>query len=348
MYTKPWCRAAGSDAVMNAPRCTPEDYIQFILATPKACSALEAARVQPEVPDKPAHDAFTRLLHRIEPDPVTLWGEVRPLVDRSSGVLVIDDTTLDKPHARHITLVTRHWSGKHYRVVDGINLITLVWTDGDRLYPTDYRLYHKSADGKTKNDHFRDMLAQAHERGFKPRCVLFDSWYAGLDNLKQIRSYGWVFLGRLQGNRLVRLDYGEPTAVEALPIAESGTVVWLPGFGLVKVFRTVARDGDAQYWLTNDTGLSEVGPVVFAELAYSVEEYHRGLKQFAGVERCQSRATYAQRNHIGWSIRALVRLEWHRFTTGISWFEAKMRIIRDAIRAYIAKPTLTLPRPTTA
>jgi putative transposase len=333
---------------MNSPRCTTEDYIQFLLATPKACSATEAARVQPETPDKPAHDAFTRLLHRLEPDPATLWDEVRPLVDRSAGVLVIDDTTLDKPHARHITLVSRHWSGKHYRVVDGINLITLVWTDGDRLYPTDYRIYHKTVDHKTKNDHFRDLLAQAHTRGFKPRCVLFDSWYAGLENLKQVRGYGWVFLGRLQGNRLVRLDHGEPTAVAELPIAATGTVVWLPGFGLVQVFRTAARDGGVEYWVTNDTGLDEVGRVVFAELAWSVEEYHRGLKQFTGVERCQTRMTRAQRNHIGWSIRALVRLEWHRFTTGISWFEAKMRIVRDAVRAYLERPSLTLPKTATA
>jgi len=333
---------------MNAPRCTPEDDIQFLLATPKVCSATEAARVPPDSPDKPAHDAFTRLPHRLEPDPETLWGEVRPLVDRSAGVLVADDTTLDKPHARHITLVTRHWSGKHYRVVDGINLLTLVWTDGDRMYPTDYRVYQKVADGKTKNDHLRDLLATAHARGFKPRCVLFDSWYAAVETLKQIRSYGWVFVTRLQGNRLVRLDRGPPTAVTALPIAESGAVAWLPGFGLVKVFRAAARDGGVEYWVTNDTGLDEVGRVVFAELSWGVEEYHRGLKQFTGVERCACRMTKAQRNHIGWSIRAFVRLEWHRFTTGISWFEAKVRIIRDAVRAYLARPTITLPKPATA
>jgi hypothetical protein len=302
----------------------------------------------PDRPPKPAHDAFTRLLHRLEPDPTTLWGEVRPLVDRSSGVLVIDDSTLDKPHARHIPLVTRHWSGKHYRVVDGINLITLVWTDGDRLYPTDYRIYHKAVDHRTKNDHFRDLVGAAHARGFRPRCVLFDSWYAGLDNFKQVRGYGWVFLSRLQGNRRVRLDRGPPVAVSELPIAASGTVVWLPGFGPLKVFRTAARDGGAEHWVTNDTGLEDVGRVVFAELAWSVEEFHRGLKQFTGVERCQTRMTKAQRNHIGWSIRAFVRLEWHRFTTGISWFEAKMRIIRDAVRAYLQRPTIMIPRTATA
>ena len=51
------------------------------------------------------------------------------------GALILDDTTLDKPHARHMGLVTWHWSGKHQRVVQGINLISLVWTDGEALLP---------------------------------------------------------------------------------------------------------------------------------------------------------------------------------------------------------------------
>jgi hypothetical protein len=177
--------------------------------------------------------------------------------------------------------------------------------------------------------------------------VLFGGWYAGLENLKQVRSCGWGFLGRLRGNRLVRLDRGEPAAAERLPIAEAGAVVWLPGFGPVRVFRTAARDGGAEYRVTNDTGLPEVGRVL-AGLAWGAEESHRGLKQFTGVDRCRARMTRAQRNHIGWSIRALVRLELHRFTTGISRFEAKMRIVRDAVRAYLTRPTMRLPQMATA
>jgi hypothetical protein len=50
--------------------------------------------------------------------------------------------------------VGRHWSEKHKRVVRGINLVTMVWTDGDRVIPCDYRLYDKAKDGRTKNDHF--------------------------------------------------------------------------------------------------------------------------------------------------------------------------------------------------
>jgi hypothetical protein len=78
-------RAAGYPERMTAPRCTPTDYIDFLLATPKVVSATEAARAQPERPRRPAHDAFTRLLHRLEPDPATLWAEVAPLLRRGDG-----------------------------------------------------------------------------------------------------------------------------------------------------------------------------------------------------------------------------------------------------------------------
>src|SRR4051794_369938 len=50
---------------------------------------------------------------RLEPDPETLWAEARPLAHREGGVLVLDDSTLDKPYATKMESVTRHWSGKH-------------------------------------------------------------------------------------------------------------------------------------------------------------------------------------------------------------------------------------------
>jgi hypothetical protein len=46
------------------PKCTVTDYINFIIASPRLFSCTEAAKVQPEIPDPPAHDAFTRLLLR--------------------------------------------------------------------------------------------------------------------------------------------------------------------------------------------------------------------------------------------------------------------------------------------
>ncbi len=134
---------------MNPPKCDEQDYINFLVATPRAFSALGSARVQPDGSNPPAHDAFTRVLHRLEPDTQTLWTEAEGQVTLDSGLFVFDDSTLDHLSARQIELVSRHWSGKHHRVVRGINLMTLLWTDGDRHIPVDYRLFDKGRDSLT-------------------------------------------------------------------------------------------------------------------------------------------------------------------------------------------------------
>jgi putative transposase len=335
---------------MSAPKVQPSEYIDFLIATPKAYSGTEAARVHPDAPhdpDAPAHDAFTRLLARLEPDPETLWAESASQVRRDDGVLILDDSTLDKPYAKAIELVTRHWSGKHKAVVSGINLVTLLWTDGDRHIPCDYRLYDK-ADGATKNDHFAAMVRAAHTREFKPRCVAFDGWYSSLENLTPVRACGWTWLTRLKSNRLVNLDRQGVRALKDTAVAPTGTVVWLPGYGLVKVFGIVAPDGDIAYWTTNDLTMTDLTRLPFAEFAWAIEHYHRGIKQCTGIERCQCRSARAQRNHIGLALRAFLRFEAHCFARGISWVEAKTAVIREAVRAYLTRPHIRFPRRLTA
>jgi putative transposase len=94
----------------------------------------------------------------VPPDTAALWEEAKELIQPRKGVISLDDTTLDKPYAKKIELVHRHWSGKHHRVVRGINLLTLLWTDGDRRVPCDFRVYDKPNDQKTKNDHFQALI----------------------------------------------------------------------------------------------------------------------------------------------------------------------------------------------
>lgn len=329
---------------MNTAKVQPEDYVQFLLGSPFQFTCTEAARVRPDEADPPAHDAFTRLLTRLEPDAEALWEEARSQVRQDDGVLVLDDSTLDKPYARKMGLVGWHWSGKHHAVVKGINPLTLVWTDGDRHVPCDYRLYDKAHDGFSKNDLFTQLLRAAKQRGLRPRCVCFDSWYSGLGNLKLIRSLDWTWLGRLKSNRNVRVDFGRPQPIGAVDIPERGRVVHLPGYGPIRVFRVVARNGDAEQWATNDLGMDALTRLKYGEFSWRIEEYHRGVKQFCGVEGCQARRAKAQRNHIGLSIRAFLRMECHCYTLGLSWFQAKLDIIRDAVRGYLANPSMRLPQ----
>jgi len=323
---------------MNPPKCDEQEYMNFLLGSPKVVTATEAARVQASKEDPAHHDAYTRLLHRLEPEAHVLWEEAKGHVSLGEGILVLDDTTLDKPYAKHIDLVTRHWSGKHKEVVLGINLITLLWTDGDRHIPCDYRLYDKDNDGLSKNDHFTAMLKVAKERGFSPSCVVFDSWYSSLENLKEVRDLGWNFLTRLKENRTVSIHPHEHVAVRDLPVSEQGTRVHLKGYGFILVFKLVATKGDVEYWATNDLLLDDLNRIKYAQYAWTIENYHRGIKQFCGIERAQVRAGRAQRNHIGLSLRAFLRLERFSYQSGFSWFEAKWSIIRPAVQAFMINP----------
>jgi hypothetical protein len=327
---------------MNAPKVTDLDYINFLVAAPRVVTCTEAARVQPADPRRAAHDALTRLLHRLAPDSAPLWDEAAAYVRLTDGLLILDDTTLDKPYATQIGLVHRHWFGKHHRVVQGINLVTLLWSDGTDAIPCDYRLYDKPVDGLTKNAHFQAMLATAYARGFAPRYICFDSWYSSLTNLKTCRRYGWAWLTRLKSNRLVDPDGTGNRPLSDLAIALHGTTVHLKGYGMILVFRIDTPDGDTEYWATSDLDLTAEGRAARGRQSWAIETYHRGLKQFCGVERCQARAARAQRNHIGWAIRAFLRLEHARIASGQSWFESKLAIIRPAIQQYLTDPTAVM------
>jgi hypothetical protein len=324
---------------MNPPKVRDEDYINFIIAPPRIVTATEASSCQPGSRNAPAHDAFTRLLSRLEPDPEVLWTEAQTQIDLNTGILVLDDSTLEKPYSPFNALVYRHWSGKQKAVVEGINLITLLWTDGVRCVPVDYRIFDKDGDGKTKNDHFAEMLCEAYERGFNPALVCFDSWYASVENLKLVRSQGWHFLTRLKSNRQIRVGNGKLQAVsEAGLCGGNGTICWLKGFGEIKVFRVRATDGTSEYWATSLVTMSEVEREKFVLAAWRIEMYHRGLKQQCLIERAQCRRLRPVLNHIGLCIRAFLRLESHCYREKKSWVEAKTGIIREAVRGYLSNP----------
>ena len=330
---------------MNPPKCQAEDYMQWLIASPKVISCTQAAKAS----QLAAHDAYTRLLERLEPDPDDLWLEVETFVDKQKGYLVGDDCTLDKPYGPHIELVCRHWSGKHRAVVNGINLITLLWTDGDIAIPIDWRVFNKAKDGLTKNDHLREMLKTAQQRGFKPQGILWDSWYSSLPNLKMVRGFEWPFFVGLKSNRQANPDGKGNRAVSELPWKENQMRAHLKGYGWVQLYRVVDirnKKESIRYFASSDAGLDDAQVKQRRELGVQIEQYHRGLKQECNIERCQARKEVKQRNHIGLAIRAFVRLEVNSYRTGISRFEAKMGIIREAVRRYLEFPLYVLEKPT--
>lgn len=108
-----------------------------------------------------------RFLLRERYEPKDLFDEVQPHINLIGGTLSGDDTVIDKPYSDPslTELIGYFWSGKHHRVVKGVQLITLYYTeDSGKSVPVNYRIYNKQ-DGKTKNDYLREMITEVLTKG---------------------------------------------------------------------------------------------------------------------------------------------------------------------------------------
>ena len=91
---------------MNPPKCTSSNFINFLIATYQVCSCTEASRCLPAGElETIAHDSVKRLLERQPHHTEALYNEAKRLIRQKAGVLVIDDSTLDKPCSHQIELV---------------------------------------------------------------------------------------------------------------------------------------------------------------------------------------------------------------------------------------------------
>ena len=272
-----------------------------------------------------------------------LFDEVKIHILLEGGTLSVDDSVIDKFYSDPKTteLVGYFWSGKHKRPVKGINLISLYYTDSLGVsVPVNFRINDKK-DGKTKNDYFREMTMEVLTWGIKPSWVTGDSWYASMKNLKFLKKQEQNFLFGIAKNRLVSLNGGPLGQVRYLEIPESGLLLHLKGFGMVKVFRKVFKK-EYRYYIMFAPELEDLKAIDWDkfkqihDLHWGIETYHRALKQVCNIERFQVRDTNAIRTHIFSALRAFVLLELQRAQGLISnWYEPRRNLFNHVISSFI-------------
>jgi len=296
-----------------------------------------------------SHDSVNRFLNRESYSPKDMFNEAKATLNLVGGTLSVDDSVLDKPYANYIAYVGHFYSGKHHRVVKGINLITLYYTDPQGNHqPVNFRVYDKS-EGKTKNDYFLEMLAEVLTWGIVPSYGTMDSWYSCVKNLKAIKNHQMGFLAALESNRLVSIEKGSWVQIQELDISENGTIVWLRDFGYVKVFRTHLKNQVRHYAvyappLSNDTNdesdaLTQFSKNDFEKIHdqhWQIEQYHRTLKQVCNIESFQVRGRSAVLNHIFSSIVGYVKLQQMRAADLISnCYHLQRNLFNDVIASFI-------------
>jgi hypothetical protein len=302
--------------------------------------------------DEVSHDTITDYLQTERLTARSLWELVEGLVaDSPEAFLIVDDSVQDKRYSRFIELVKLQYSGATHGLVRGIGIVNLVHSAGAKqdFYPIDFRIYAPDQDGKTKNEHFVEMVRNAIlDKRIQAKRILFDSWYASADNLKLVHRLGLTFFTTLKSNRMVSLSkeegYIHLDQIEWTPERlENGMMIKLKEVPFkVRLFKVVATNGDIDWVITNcpDETLTTQAAQDVSDVRWQVEELHRGLKQLTGTEKCQCRKGRSQRNHIACCYHAWLSLKVKAQEFGKTLYQTKHDLLSDYLRAELRQPRI--------
>lgn len=211
------------------------------------------------------------------------------------------------------------------------------------------RVYAKDFDGKTKNEHFREMLIQAvANKQVKARNILFDSWYASAENLKLVERLGFTFYTTLKSNRLIcREDETETYHLQELKWTKEeeryGIRIKVSKIPFtVRLFKLVATNGDIDWIITNDFDSMSTAEVIQKadKVRWEIEQFHRELKQLTGSEKCQCRKQRSQRNHLANCYHAWLTLKRKARETGQTVYALKNGLLKEYLKQEMAMPRI--------
>ena len=325
---------------------TKRQYVEYLICTIGNYTSSNLADHLDEV----SHDVITDYLSNERHTARGLWELVKGLIEDSpEAFLLIDDSVQDKRYSRFIELVKLQYSGAEHGLVRGIGIVNLVHSagEGKDFYPMDYRIYAPDQDGKTKNDHFVEMVINAvFAKKIKAKRILFDSWYASAENLKLVHRLGLTFFTTLKSNRMVSLSKeGGWIHLEDIDWTkerlQNGMMVKLKEVPFkVRLFKVVATNGDIDWVITNcsDETLTAQAAQEASDVRWQVEELHRGLKQLTGTEKCQCRKGRSQRNHLACCYHAWLSLKIVAKSLGKTVYQAKHDLFSDYLRVELAEP----------
>jgi hypothetical protein len=313
-----------------------------------------------------SHDKITRLLSGKEYCSKDLWQDVKPLVrshESDDACLIFDDTIVSKPYTDENDLICWHWDKRKNRNEKGINLLTAFYhtqssTESEPLrVPVSFECVKKTVrytdpkTGKekrksplTKNEMMRSMIQQSVDyQHLKFRYVLADSWFASSDNMLFIDKLKKYFIMDVKSNRLCMFstedrNKGQWTNIDKLSLQpEKPVKVWLKDLEievlLCKLVFTNKDDSTGEmYLVSNDLELSADNFRTLYKKRWSVEEYHKSLKQNASLAKSPTRTVKTQTSHLFASLLAYVKLEKMKFAHKLNHFALKAKLYFVALK----------------
>jgi len=331
------------------------DYLQVSLglATATGLSNL--------VDNQVSHDQVTRMLANNDFTNKDLWLKVKPLIrqhENEDACLIFDDSILDKPHTDESDVVCWHFDHTEGRSVKGINLLTAFYhtqsQDMPLRVPISFEIIEKykccdietkkeqRKSSVTKNELMRKMIDQAIKNQVKFSYVLADAWFASTETMEYIDNKKKYFIFDLKVNRLAIIGNRNNSnwqRIDQLPLQPHvPTMVWLKDLDrkvlLIKqVFTNKDSSVGTRYLVSNNLNLTSADFKYLYQKRWSVEEYHKSLKQNTCVTKSPTRTVKTQCNHVFASIIAYIKLEQYKFSTKLNHFALKTKLYARAAKA---------------
>ncbi len=334
-----------------------ELYTDYLISTFGYATATGLSRM---IEGQISHDQITRFLSGEEYSSKELWIQVKSTVrkvERIDGVLILDDTIQEKPFTDENEVMCWHYDHTKGRAVQGFNLLNCLYHVDGVSIPVAFEIIKKPVEYcnlktrkrtrvslVTKNELMRAMLQVCTQNKLLYRFVLFDIWFSSKENMRYIKeTLIKDFICALKANRLVALSEEDSKAkrfiqIEDLPWSEGNMFTgWLKDVPFpVTIVRQVFTNKDGStgilYLACSDTTVTREAILLTYQKRWSVEVFHKSLKQNAALGKAPVRRVITQNNHVFAVLYAVFKLECLKMKHHINHFALRTQLYIKAIR----------------
>jgi transposase len=193
------------------------------------------------------------------------------------------------------------------------------------------------------NELMRAMIENAINQRLKFKYILGDSWFSSIENIELIHKRNKCFIFDIKQNRLLVFRHsdkkkGNWKKISELDISNEQPVkVFLKGCEIELLLMKqvfINKDGSTgiRYLISNDLKLTKEDFKTIYKKRWSVEEYHKSLKQNNSIGKSPTRTIVTQSNHLFASLLSYAKMESYKLVFKINHFALKGKIYAEAIK----------------
>ena len=313
-------------------------YLTGLITLPKkSISSISAASVK-----KQNQSSLNRFLTTATWDEKKLEDSytknVQHVLGREKASLIIDDS-LSKKTGEHIAETQYHKDHSGGGYVFGHQFVTALVKVGGKAFPLFPKLYSKKT--QSKIGFAKDLIRFADEK-LRLKEVIMDSWYMSVELIKECLKRKLDVIGCVKSNRTAYFKKDEKEKLSKYYkslkkkdfttfIIDESTyqiherIVRMKHIGFIKLLMSREWNADEKKWsrpfylISTNTQKSAVQIIRTYAERWSIETFHRDIKQNLGLEAYQVRGRLGITRHLILTVLAYAVLKFWTCLQNVTW-----------------------------